>query len=327
MTGPEDPPRGGLLLPTAWWAVTAALTAVLPLLAADRLPAELATHWSGRTANGSMPFWAACAVPALLWAALGGVALFGVRRGVDPGFRAWSLGGLAAGGVLFPGLQAVSVGANLDRADWHTAALPLGGFLGVLAASLATGAAVRLLTGRGGPVPAPPAVTGPVLELADGERLVWFSRAVNRPLGGLAAVGGLLAAAALPLVLTGVLAAGPGWTLFAVSAVVGAAGASCCSVRARVSAAGLEVALGPLGLPTRRWSPAELDSARVEVRTAARVGGWGYRLSGLGTTVMLRSGECLVVRLRATGQDFAVSVDDAGRGAALLNALLARQRA
>ncbi|MFD8414867.1 hypothetical protein ACFV2Q_24440 [Streptomyces sp. NPDC059650] len=39
---------------------------------------------------------------------------------------------------------------------------------------------------------------------------------------------------------------------------------------------------------------------------------------------MLRPGTCLVVRPR-TGPEFAVSVDDAERGAALLNALAARQ--
>lgn len=50
------------------------------------------------------------------------------------------------------------------------------------------------------------------------------------------------------------------------------------------------------------------------------MGGWGYRLSGLGTTVMLRRGECLVIRPRQ-GAEFAVSVDDAERGAALLNTL------
>ncbi|MFJ6646509.1 hypothetical protein ACIQPS_12715 [Streptomyces sp. NPDC091290] len=37
---------------------------------------------------------------------------------------------------------------------------------------------------------------------------------------------------------------------------------------------------------------------------------------------MLRRGECLVVRVK--GKDFAVSVDDAERGAALLNSLGAK---
>ncbi|MFD7782173.1 hypothetical protein ACFV4Q_03610 [Streptomyces nojiriensis] len=43
----------------------------------------------------------------------------------------------------------------------------------------------------------------------------------------------------------------------------------------------------------------------------------------MGTTVMLRSGECLVIPPRR-GREFAVMVDDAERGAALLNALSAQ---
>ncbi|KIF06627.1 hypothetical protein PL81_06480, partial [Streptomyces sp. RSD-27] len=96
----------------------------------------------------------------------------------------------------------------------------------------------------------------------------------------------------------------------------------CSSVRARVTRRGLEVAFGPLGYPVRRWAAEDIESARAEERTPARAGGWGYRINGLGTTVMVRGGECLVVR--AKGRDFAVSVDDAARGAALLNSLRAQ---
>ncbi|WP_328793045.1 MULTISPECIES: hypothetical protein [unclassified Streptomyces] len=44
----------------------------------------------------------------------------------------------------------------------------------------------------------------------------------------------------------------------------------------------------------------------------------------MGTTLMLRSGECLVIHVRRGGE-FAVSVDDAERGAVLLNALSAQR--
>ncbi|GLW69103.1 hypothetical protein Kpho02_14020 [Kitasatospora phosalacinea] len=326
MTGQERTKRGGLRWPTLWVAGTTALTAVLPLTVADRLPDPLATHWRGSTANGSMPLWAACLVPALIWAVLGAAGLLALRR-VDGLLRVWNLAGLLAGGVLFLGLQTAAVRANLDRTDWHGAELPVGWFLGTLAAALLTGAAVRLLGGRGLSAAAPPAPAGPVLELAEDERLVWFSRAANRPLQVVAAVSGPAAAVVLLGAATGLFGAGWGWPLFAVLAVVGLSTACCFSVRVRVSEAGLEVALGPFGLPTRRWALSELDSARVERRLPSQVGGWGYRLNGLGTTVMLRSGPCLVVRVSATGHDFAVSVDDAERGAALLNALRARQSA
>ncbi|GHB79661.1 hypothetical protein GCM10010347_57700 [Streptomyces cirratus] len=92
------------------------------------------------------------------------------------------------------------------------------------------------------------------------------------------------------------------------------------SVTVRITGRALEVAYGPLGRPVRRWSPGEIEvPARVEERRPMQVGGWGYRISGLGTTVMVRRGPCLVIRSR--GRDFAVSVDDAQRGAALLNSL------
>ena len=83
---------------------------------------------------------------------------------------------------------------------------------------------------------------------------------------------------------------------------------------------GLEVAFGPLGWPARRWPADTIASAWSEHRTAMQAGGWGYRLSGLGTTVMLRGGECLVIRT-AKGKDFAISVD----GAALLNSLIGQR--
>ncbi|MGW2544608.1 hypothetical protein ACWC5I_27960, partial [Kitasatospora sp. NPDC001574] len=78
------------------------------------------------------------------------------------------------------------------------------------------------------------------------------------------------------------------------------------------------------GGSARHWSPTDVAAARMERHTPAQVGGWGYRLSGLGTTVMLRRGECLVVRPHR-GVEFAVSVDDAERGAALLNTVAARR--
>ena len=137
-------------------------------------------------------------------------------------------------------------------------------------------------------------------------------------MAGLVAVG-----AALGLVL-GLAPAATLWPVCAGCAVLALAGSVSSSVRAKVSEAGLEISFGPLGWPARRWTPDALESARAERRLPSQVGGWGYRLSGLGTTVMLRAGDCLVVRPRGRRSDFAVSVDDAERGAALLNALRAR---
>ncbi|MEU7854572.1 hypothetical protein [Nonomuraea sp. NPDC049141] len=65
-------------------------------------------------------------------------------------------------------------------------------------------------------------------------------------------------------------------------------------------------------------------AAWSEVRYPSQVGGWGIRGLPGSATIMLRGGECLIIRYRSGGQ-LAVSVDDAERGAALINALIAER--
>ncbi|MER6199048.1 hypothetical protein ABT234_17000 [Streptomyces sp. NPDC001586] len=176
---------------------------------------------------------------------------------------------------------------------------------------------------RRGPVAAvSPAADSPVMDIPAGERLVWLARTSNPWLLLTAAVLGAVAAVAAVAGAGGLLA--PAWQLVAPLGIASLAVLACSSVRARVTGQGLEVGFGPLGWPVRRWAATDIESARAEHRMPSQVGGWGYRLSGLGTTVMLRAGECLVVRSR--GKDFAVSVDDAARGAALLNSLAGATR-
>lgn len=67
------------------------------------------------------------------------------------------------------------------------------------------------------------------------------------------------------------------------------------------------------------------DSAFAEQRRPAEVSSWGYRGLPGSATIMLRACECLVVRFIRDGE-LANSVDDADRGAALLNSLLAAPR-
>ncbi|MFF2194250.1 DUF1648 domain-containing protein [Streptomyces sp. NPDC058157] len=298
-----------------WGAGVLALLVGLPLAAAGRLPDPVATHWGADAdgPDGSSPLWAAAAFPALVWSVVVAAVLIGARRGPR---RAWGWSALAFGGVMLAGAQASIVRANLDVADWRQAGDLTGwGVAVMVAVALSAGAGAALL-GRQ-EAAEPPAAEGPRMEIPDGERLVWLSSAANPWLRLLAGLFALAALGALAAGLAG-LAAGlwpaAGSLAFAALAVLG-----CSSVRARVTRQGLEVAFGPLGYPVRRWAAEDVESARVEVRTAARAGGWGYRINGLGTTVMLRGGECLVVR--AKGRDFAVSVDDAARGAALLNSL------
>ncbi|MGI5479458.1 hypothetical protein [Streptomyces lavendofoliae] len=224
------------------------------------------------------------------------------------------------GGILLAGGQASVVRANLDRTDWHRAGSVTGWIVLTLIVATTAGLVAWLVTRRGAAAPRA-ATDGPSMDLPAGQRLVWLSRTSNWWLHGISAVTGLVAIAAA-------LAAACGltdlqWPLITPLTLASVLVLGCASVQARVSERGLDVSFGPFGWPTRHWAAEEIESARAEHRTPAQVGGWGYRLSGLGTTVMLRGGECLVIR--AKGKDFALSVDDAERGAALLNSLRAER--
>lgn len=308
------------------WVVGVLVVLVaLPLAAGDRLPDRLATHWNVTgEPDSSMPLWAATFFPALIWAVMAAVVVLALwrRRGSTGGAATGWVGvTLGVGGVTLLGGQASVVRANLDRTDWREAGSVTGWVVVTLVGAVLVGAGA-LWAGRRAYVTVP-AATGPTMEIPKGQRFVWFSRVSNPWLHVMAAVTGIVSVAASVTAVGGLtgaeaaLLAGP--LALATVAVLG-----CASVQARVSEKGFEVTFGPLGWPARRWAADSIASARVERRTAAQVGGWGYRLSGLGTTVMLRSGECLVIRTDK-GKDFAVSVDDAERGAALLNSLIGQR--
>ncbi|MFF9814488.1 DUF1648 domain-containing protein [Streptomyces sp. NPDC014006] len=329
MTTGEDAGRDGGRTAARWavvgcTAAVAALIVVVPWLLRDRLPDRLATHWSGGAApDGSMPFRAASLFPAAIWLLV--VLAVGLRwRRSWPTRRTWVPVALAPTATILVGAQISVVLANLDRTHWHDARQPTAGIAVTLALAALTGVVTWRLTVRSAAT-APPA-PGPELPLADDEQVVWFSRVSNPWLQLLAALTGLLTVATAVALALGLAAPAALWPVLLGGAVVSVATALCSSVQAKVSEAGLDVAFGPFGRPTRRWAPAAIESARAEQRLPSQVGGWGYRLSSLGTTVMLRAGDCLVIRPRGRRTDFAVSVDDAERGAALLNALRARQR-
>ncbi|CAL9517654.1 DUF1648 domain-containing protein [Streptomyces sp. enrichment culture] len=308
-----------------WTAGVTAVLAGMPLLARDRLPDRLATHWglNGEAPDGSMPLWAASLVPALIWLVTAAAVTVPLMR-AGPVARPWTAVTLLPMGIVLTGAQASVIRANLDRADWHEARQPTAWVVAILVAAVLAGVAGWLLVTRRRGTPlddTTPDEAAPALDIPQGRRLVWFSRTANPWLQLLAAAIGLGAAGALVALVGGLADPGGLWALFAGCAAGSLACGVFSSVQARVSERGLEVSFGPLGWPGRRWAPGDIDTARMEVRRPSQVGGWGYRLSGLGTTVMLRAGECLVIRPRGRRTDFAISIDDAERGAALLNAL------
>lgn len=317
------PGRGGPWVAGAFAAGVLALLVGLPLAARDRLPDPVATHWGGSRPDGSMSLTAAALFPAVIW--LGLVALAAVVRRFR-GRRAPGASGaiLAAGGVLLTGAQASIVHANLDRARWQDAASMDAWVILIVLSTGAAGLLTWLATRAPASGNAPTGPRGPVMRIPAGEQVVWLSRASNIWMQFAAALLGVGAAGSALAGATG-LTSGH-WPLVTTLTSLALVTLGCSSVQVRVTAKGLDVGFGPFGWPRRHWSPADVGAARAERRTVAQAGGWGYRVTGLGTTVMLRGGECLVVESRR-GHRFAVSVDDADRGAALLNSLAERARA
>ncbi|TGA95542.1 DUF1648 domain-containing protein [Streptomyces sp. MZ04] len=302
-----------------WCAGVLVLLLCIPLAASGRLPDRLATHWgTGGEPDGSMPLWAAVFFPVLVWLVLV-LAVVLLARRPNSGARGWAAISLASGGVFLVGGQASIVRANLDRSDWHAADSVTPWVIAAITVAVTAGALAWLATR--GPATGQRQATGPGMSIPPDQQLAWFSRTSNRWLHATSAVTGFAALAITAVGAGGLIPLHA--ALIAPFAFTSLVVLGCSSVQVRVSEQGVKVSFGPLGWPARSWAVQDIESARVEHRTPAQVGGWGYRLSGLGTTVMLRGGECLVIRAR--GKDFAVSVDDAERGAGLLNALSAER--
>ncbi|MFC9976156.1 hypothetical protein ACFVH6_35210 [Spirillospora sp. NPDC127200] len=302
-----------------------------PLLLRDRLPDPLASHWgTDGVPDGSASFAGITGVTGLVWLLFcAGALLFGHLGWQRRHIRAWTGALLGAGAALCAAVVAITLRLNLDRDSWREAGHLGADVLVPLLLGMAAGGGVGWLIGNVGRdrVPTVPVRDLPRLDLAERDRPTWFGSVHSRWAvwlgGGLAAAGvlGAVVAGLLPEPLT------PGRPLalaFLPLVVAGLAGLTLSSARVTAGDSGLTVAFGPFGRPVKRIALDRIDSAWTERRTPAQVGGWGYRLSGLGTTAMLRSGECLVVAYDGD-QRFAVSVDDSERAAALLNSL--RERA
>ncbi|MGV9775339.1 DUF1648 domain-containing protein [Streptosporangium sp. NPDC003464] len=308
-----------------WVVLVAAAPAAVALALRDRLPDPMAVHWGPSGApDGSAPLTVALAAVVVTWLLVGcGVCVAAAlkpralrRRAGRMGFGA-VLGG---GGLACLALQLATVSANLDAPDWRRAGgLSLAALL--VPAGLALGGWLGALAARPGPdeVPLRGCTDADLLELRPGQRAVWVSSARN---GWLLAIGASLTAAGAGLLVAAAFGGETGpWPLLVVMVVAGLLAVALSSVRVRVAEDGLQVSYGPLRLPRRHVPLAGLDRAWAEERFPREVGGWGVRGLPGAATVMLRGGDCLVVRYASGGQ-LAVSVDDAERGAALLNTLV-----
>ncbi|WP_203581298.1 DUF1648 domain-containing protein [Microbacterium hibisci] len=313
-------------LPVALVAVGVAVQLVL----LPQVPSTVAIHWNATgEPDGFAPAWTqplatigfGLGLPLLI--AL--TVLPGLRRG-ERGATYRLMGATAAAvsaltTVAFTTTFALQVG--LDSADdapsvWQA-------LVASLASAVAVGVAAWFLQPRqdaatGHPAPATP------LALSATERAVWVRTTAMNTGGAVAVVVAALAVAVAAAVawLTGGGAVLAG-VLTVLALALLALAATTLAFHVRVDGTGLHVD-SLLGIPRFHVPLAEIDSAsRVEVTPMAEFGGWGVRIAPHGRRfgVVLRAGEAIEV-LRRSGKRFVVTVDDAGTGAALLEALVER---
>ncbi|MEV7848060.1 DUF1648 domain-containing protein [Streptomyces cyaneofuscatus] len=295
---------------------------ILFLVLKDRLPTRLAGHFDvSGDVNGYVDRTTYVLVTAPVLPVLGALWVLMVVGGKFYG-RAHRL--LIAGGWAVAAFLQYVLGAalivNLDTPDgagrfplWHLA-VALG------AAVLAGG--IGLLLARLVPAPEDPrAGKSPAdrerIALADGEVAGWA-----RTTGSW-----WLPLSALVIVATGTgLGYGVNWFLGVPLLVIAVPALTFSRAHVTVDRRGLTVSgLLPwprVQVPLERIEAA--DSRRVDA--VAEFGGWGYRIRPGRTGFIVRSGEAIVARQRG-GREFAVTVEDSGTGAALLNTLVDRNRA
>lgn len=131
------------------------------------------------------------------------------------------------------------------------------------------------------------------------ERYVAIARVSNR---------GLAAAIVLPAMWQTFRSRRSGRLASLVGVVLLAVGVS--TVRVLADENGLEVGFGPWGWPRRRIAAGRIEGARVGPTEAVRYGGYGYRIRGRDTRVIVRSAPMLIVDL-VGGGTFGVTVPDA----------------
>ncbi|MET9069930.1 hypothetical protein [Streptosporangium sandarakinum] len=329
-TGSGGGRRTAVTVAAVWGALVSAALVAAPLALRDRLPDPLATHWGSNGVDGSMSFAAGLAPSLVLWGVAWVFLLVSAAHGEvlnRRGGRAGWWGFLVGGSVFALGVSGSILLANLDVADWRQAAMPGWAVPAVLGAAIAAGVLAGYL-GRGEPDRPIEPEDAPAMRLRPGQRAVWAGRATNPWLSRLSAlllVAGVVSGVFLVL---GAPVGGAVWAALLPLLPLAVILSLISDVRVRVGPDGLRVGFGPLSWPAFRVPTGKIAWATAERRSPVEVGGWGLRgLPGTGRlAVMVRGGECLVVR-RAGGGELVVSVDDAERAAALLNAYAAEEAA
>lgn len=315
----------GVILP----AVVGLAGTIVVILVLPELPDPIAIHW-GVTGepDGFGPAWISAVLP-LLGVVYAGFAFAVVRSGVrENGISIAQRGILAVGpylAVVLAGIGAGSVYAQrgLENAQDAPSILPL------LAASLGAGLVVGVgawfaLPRHRRPVAADLS-SAPAISLTDTERAVWMQRLEPGRTAGVLVISGLALAVTAGAAI--IWASAPLVNLLVwvgIIALLSLAVTSTLFWTIRIDETGF-TARSALGAPNYHYPLDEIEGAAVaDIVPLRDFGGWGIRMvGGRRTGIVLRAGEAIEVK-RVDGKTLVVTVDDALRGAALLNGLIAR---
>lgn len=326
--GRGDPRADRRLLGPIVGAVLALLAPAAVVVAYRRyrevVPEPLPIHWGmggevDNTATMSGLLSTSVTVSGLL-AAGAAVAAWRSRRGSAARFGA---AGLTFGAFLAAGAAVVTFAVSAGVARAEDVPMPWPEVVAMLAIAAAAAIGQWAVLPAVGGAPRDAAVLesdGPDPSFAPGEAVVWFDRQASRPMR-YSALGALAVAVAGFLLLP----AGIAPTVGIVSLVGATAMLLLGEVAVRIDGQGLHVLWGPLAWPRTTVHLSEIVSAGAEEIEPMKWGGWGYRISGRGTAVVLRKGPGLVAD-RTNGRAFAVTIPHAVDGAAVLRGLLARGR-
>lgn len=296
-----------LVLPAV---LLAAIVVPMALAWAD-LPDSMATHWGmNGEPNGHMPPLALLVGLAGLFVAMW-VGVWQASRRMPFEARSF-ITGLGGIGGLLAAVGWTSVEANRGATDW-TAAGEIGAVELILVFAVAIVGAVAgwVLAGPSGPHRTDvSAATRPTMPVDAGTELVWSGRGRGTVL---IAIGVLMLGAAVVV-----------WSAISLGLVLVALIVLLfAEVRATASRRGVVVALGWLGIPSRLLPLDTITGADVEDVSPMAYGGWGYRVRPGARGLIVRGGESLRLH-RVDRPDLVLTVDDAARGAAVVNTLVAR---
>ena len=290
------------------------------------LPSEVAVHWDiGGQPDRYLPAWSLPLMTALLGVSMVVLLTASARPSLaagDAGASYRVLGGLSLG--LSTLIAVIFTATAWYQTDGGT--VPIVG-LAMTSAALALAAGVVAALSLPIPPHAERTVPATPLALDPDEQAAWLrTTTASRGTVGLAAAAFVM----------GLLATIFSWAdgqsdsyvigSAVVTILVAVAVATTVAYRVRVSADGLRAA-SVAGLPRFHVPLDDIAEVAVnpDVRPIGDYGGYGIRWRGKTTAVVPRGGSAIVVR-RSSGRSFAVVVDDADAGAALLSALADRHR-